>query len=313
MSILQEKTWMRKGLSEEPAPVLYRMSAYPDGARDRGRFHLLRFEEGQTDRIDRFIPHRHDFYELIWLPHARGRVVADFRAYPVLPRSVFFASPGQVHSWDLEPSAVGEIVSFTPEFFFVGSNQPGLLGRMSYLFTEIAEPLFQLEEAQAVRVETLFKELRDASVSKLAGRDDLVRSYLTIILTLLRQAYHLRNPEAGNIADGDSLARRFRLALETHFPDMLEVGDYAQLLQVSRSHLNDELRRQVGQSASEIIHQRLVLEAKRLLVHSTLTISETAYRLGFQDPSYFGRFFRRYTGQTPGMYRDEAIRELMAG
>jgi len=84
------------------------------------------------------------------------------------------------------------------------------------------------------------------------------------------------------------------------------------LLNVSRTHLNNGLRRYTGHSASELIHERMILEAKRRLLHSTLTIAEIAYELRFQDPSYFGRFFRKYTGVTPGAYRESVQYEAVA-
>jgi len=312
MTLLAEKSGAGRRGGDDRPPVLYPMSAYTEGLRKPGHFHLLRLQEGQNDRVSRVIPHRHDFFELIWLPSAHGQMQCDLRTFSVKPGSLFFASPGQIHSWRLTEPGDGEIVSFTPDFFLLSSTQPGLLGRMPFIYSDTVAPILHLDEAEGARMETLFRDLRLAASDCAPGRDDIVRAYLTIILTRLRQAYTRRYSEMDAPIQGDVLTRRFRLALEEHFPEMLEVGDYADLLQVSRSHLNDELRRQVGQSASEIIHQRLLLEAKRLLVHSTLTISEIAYSLRFHDPSYFGRFFRRCAGQTPGRYRDEASRDLLA-
>ncbi|MCC5023161.1 MAG: AraC family transcriptional regulator [Candidatus Synoicihabitans palmerolidicus] len=83
------------------------------------------------------------------------------------------------------------------------------------------------------------------------------------------------------------------------------------MLKVSRTHFNNVLRRFSGRSASELIHERILLEAKQRLLHSTLTIAEIAYDLRFQDPSYFGRCFRKYTGETPGEYRESAQFEAL--
>jgi AraC-like DNA-binding protein len=121
-------------------------------------------------------------------------------------------------------------------------------------------------------------------------------------------------PDVGESSAGPGLlVRRFRMALQDHFPRMLEVRQYAEMLQVSRSHLNAHLRRETGRSPSEIIHEHIALEAKRLLVHSPLTVSEIAYRLGFRDPSYFCRFFRKASGQAPLGFRSEAREVLLAG
>lgn len=79
--------------------------------------------------------------------------------------------------------------------------------------------------------------------------------------------------------------------------------DYAALLHVMERRLSEATKRCTGQTASEIIHERVLLEAKRLLVHSQLSISEVAYRLSIDDPAYFSRFFKKHTGKTPGEYK----------
>jgi len=86
------------------------------------------------------------------------------------------------------------------------------------------------------------------------------------------------------------------------------VGEYARLLALTPGHLNDLTKAATGQTASALIDARLILEAKRLLAHSDASTAEIAADLGFQDPSYFGRFFRRHVDQSPGAFR-AAIRE----
>jgi AraC-like DNA-binding protein len=290
------------------------MSAYTRGIRKPGQFHVIRFGGDEAHELGRLIPvpHRHDFFEIIWVRSGCGRVRSDLRSWPVQPRTLFFTSPGQVHAWEPAGEARGEIASFSEEFFGVNTDHPGLLTKMPFLYGGPVEPILHLDAAEGRKIDELFRHLHSEAAEPAPGRDDLVRAYLTIILTLARQAFDRRAPAAALPVPADLLARRFRLALEEHFPRLLEVGDYADLLRVSRTHLNDHLQRETGRTASEIIHERIVLEAKRLLAHTSLTASQIAYRLGFQDPSYFGRFFRRTTGQTPGDFRDRARTDLIA-
>jgi AraC-like DNA-binding protein len=100
--------------------------------------------------------------------------------------------------------------------------------------------------------------------------------------------------------------------VEAHSPRMRTSGEYADLLGVSRAHFCAEVRRRCGLSPGQLIQQKTVLEAKRRLMHSSFTVSEIAYALEFEDPSYFVRFFKRQTGITPTQYRvamrqDEAV------
>jgi AraC-like DNA-binding protein len=292
--------------------ALYPMSAYTQGIRKPGHFHVITFEEGQSERLNRFVPHRHDFFEIIWLREGRGQVRSDLRSFRVEPRTLFFTSPGQVHAWDLAGDACGDIASFSEEFFAVSSDHPGLLAKMPFLYAGPLDPILHLEPREARRIDSIFRQLHDGAADEAPGRDDLVRAYLTILLTSARQFFDRRAPEKNSPPAADLLSRRFRLALEEHFPRLLEVGEFAELLHVSRTHLNEHLRLETGRSASEIIHERIVLEAKRLLTHTSLPVAQIAYRLGFQDPSYFGRFFRRSTAQTPGEFRDRAQTDLVA-
>lgn len=288
------------------------MSAYTHGIRHPGQFHVIRFEDGQSDQLNRFVPHRHDFFEIIWLRSAQGLVRSDLRSYPVRPRTLFFTSPGQIHAWELAGEASGEIASFREEFFAVTSDHPGLLAKMPFLYAGAPDPILYLDAKEGARIDRVFRQLHTEAAEPAPGRDDLVRAYITILLTHARQCFARRAPENAPPATVDLLARRFRHALEEHFPQLLEAGEYAALLRVSRTHLNTHLHRETGRTASEIIHERIVLEAKRLLSHTSLTGAQIAHRLRFQDPSYFGRFFRRTTGQTPGEYRDQAQTDSLA-
>jgi AraC family transcriptional activator of pobA len=99
------------------------------------------------------------------------------------------------------------------------------------------------------------------------------------------------------------LVRRFRQAVERSFRVTTSVPDYARALGVTTSHLNESLRLETGLTAGDLIRERLLLEAKRLLLHSELTIAEIAYELGFEDPSYFSRFVRRELKASPAEFR----------
>jgi len=292
----------------------YPMPSDTSGIAQPGLFHVVRSEHGQDKRITGFQAHRHDFFEIIWIRSGSGVVRSDLHSYPIRPRTLFFASPGQVHAWEFDGKMSRELASFTAELFSVSSENPGILGKLPFLYSGAVEPILQMNAGENRQIERVFRCLHAEATEPAPGRDDLVRAYLTIVLTLARQFFSRRARQAEvSPPVADLLSRRFRLALEEHFPRLLSVGDYARFLGVSRNHLNDHLQSDLGRSASEIIHERIVLEAKRLLTHTTLTSAEIAYRLRFQDPSYFGRFFRRSTLKTPGEYRDHARSDMRAG
>jgi len=97
--------------------------------------------------------------------------------------------------------------------------------------------------------------------------------------------------------------RQFGALLNEHFRTQRSAGDYAELLHLSPNHLNALCRRALNKTASTLIHVRVIVEAQRLLSHSALGVAQVAYELGFEDASYFGRYFHKYVGTTPEAYR----------
>ena len=283
-------------------------------------FHVYPYDKTADPRNLRHVPHRHDFYQIIWLREGSGELECDLRRARFRANSLFFFAPGRMHSWRHEVATRGVMAGITPEFFNADANHPGLLGRMPFLH-DMAMPMLELEGVAAREMDELFQRLLDEPKRPEIGLDDIVRALMTIILSKARQHMKRRQdaersgaPAASGRAEAvHPLSQRFRVALEQNFPKLLKVSDYAALLHVSRSHLNEDLRLHTGRTASDHIHDRLLLEAKRLLVYSSFTVSEIAYQLRFQDPSYFGRFFRQRTGESPGAFRGREQAMLLNG
>jgi AraC family transcriptional activator of pobA len=140
-------------------------------------------------------------------------------------------------------------------------------------------------------------------LNKLTEFEEALGALLRILFIRAERIYE---QSQSNIEPGRSsaLMREFRLALEENFRTTQSVGAYAKLLKVSSDRLGKSVQERSGRSAGEIIRQRLLLEAERLLAHTEMAVSEIAYALNFQDPAYFSRFFRRLAGQSPGEFRE---------
>ena len=108
----------------------------------------------------------------------------------------------------------------------------------------------------------------------------------------------------GNMSRSILLSRRFKTLLEKHYGDMPDVASYAALLNVTERALNDATREALGNTASRLIRDRVMLEAKRLLLPSEISIGEIATQLSFDDPAYFSRCFRKHSGRSPVDFRN---------
>src|SRR6266404_5645116 len=233
-------------------------------------------EECVNLRSKRMEVHRHDYVELFLL-RGEGSVLIDFENYPLSGISLVAVGPGRVHAWQAD-KMTGLYIAFTQEFFDGASPPPSVLFDYPFMFGGELPSVIHLEAKQDAQVRNLFRSLM-VHLSRL----------------------HAAISPAAFTAVG--LVRRFRLEIERSFRTSTSVRDYARALGVTTSHLNECLRLETGLTAGDLIRARVVLEAKRLLLHSELTMAEIGYELGFEDPSYFSRFARRELKTSPQAFR----------
>jgi len=254
----------------------------------------------------RLRPHYHNFFQMI-LIRGNGAVMHDFRDSQVSGLTLFFLSPGQVHTMRPRRDFDGITVSFTQGFFDHRAAPPSALFELPFFFTTEISPLLKIPRGDTFRIAECFAEMQREFTAAEANAAEVLRAWLRIlfarVLRLLEQNRPSANPSRQSV-----LVRQFHLAVERGFRQERALTDYARELEVTANHLNDIVRAETGRSAGSIVRQRRLLDAQRLLSHSDLTVSEIGYQTGFPDPSYFVRFFRRETGKTPVAFRTE-IRE----
>ncbi|GAB5097310.1 helix-turn-helix domain-containing protein [Caballeronia sp. LP006] len=248
-------------------------------------------------------PHRHDFYHIAWVVTGTGHHVIDSVRYEVRPQSLFFMAPGQIHDFVLSPDTVGWSISFSSEFFsFRVQNRHSETEVPVHDFDQLAAAVY-LNDAQAHEMMRLIDGMMDEYRSELHGHQDAIWAYLRIfLLKAARMSSAAAVTESGT-SRNVLLSRRFKSLLEKHFRSMNDAADYARLLNVTERALNEATRAALGSTAAKLIRERVMLEAKRLLLHSEVNVAEIASQLSFDDPAYFSRCFRKHTGRSPIDYR----------
>ncbi|MBB1252770.1 AraC family transcriptional regulator [Streptomyces sp. OF3] len=273
--------------------------------------HLLPFALGTFDTIGPLsrasFPHRHSFHEVVYVAEGSGRHVVDSVCRPLRPPQLCVIWPGQVHHWELSGQLSGWVVLFNPDFLLTHPEDEELLRSLS------AQPLLPLSDEQARGLTALLREMREEHEGGANGHRSVLESLLHVLL--VRAARSVAAPAGGapEAPDGTGrppvedrareLARDFlgRLAL----PDGvgLSVGEHAARLGVSGGYLTESVKRATGRTPSQLLREARVREAKRLLVATELSVRRVAGRVGYPDPAYFCRFFRRETGISPGAFR----------
>jgi AraC family transcriptional activator of pobA len=285
---------------------IHPLSDYGPGMSAGQQFFIGRFEQSVASRPNRLRFHRHTYYEA-FLINGQGSYFADFREYGIAGATLIFVSPGQVHRWNQKPRMTGPMICFTQEFYDGKEPPPSSLVDLPFWFPFETPPLLTLDASQARKFDSLWAEM-EAEATPSKERDDIARALLRVLFYKAARIYRdfyekgtTQSAEGGR----SRIGQEFRLAVERHFRTITSVSDYAKTLHVTADHLGAVVRGETGCAPGDIIRERLLLEAKRLLVHTSMNVSEIAYALNFEDPAYFSRFFRRLTDKTPGNFREE--------
>lgn len=256
-------------------------------------FKISRFKEA----IKRTKPHKHDaYFELIYLSEGAGFHWIDTQKIQITPPMVFFLS-GQLHYWEMTSIPKGYVMLFREGFFdFIKQNT--LLNLIRSV-----EDIIDVQLSPDDNLDFLFAEMEKEYKNPSSNAGELIQGYLQVVLVKL-----LRHKEQMHTAYGtattDQVYRKFVHVLRSANPiSNLKVNEVAEQLHVSPQYLNVITRKASGKSASELISEQVILEAKRYLLHSDKNVSEIAFSLNFSDPSHFVKYFRKQTGETPQAFR----------
>jgi AraC family transcriptional regulator, transcriptional activator of pobA len=208
-----------------------------------------------------------------------------------------------------EPQVTGFVLSFSREFFFSDSSDTGLIDSLPFFDNPGVQPLLSVAgTALSGEIDQLLLKIQDEYASGREDSGDMLRSYLTALLIHARRIYIPHTEVGTSQLQRSELTRRFKKLVEEHFRQHKTVAAYAGMLNITAGHLSDTIQKDTGRTASEIIQQRVILEAKRLLFHSSKSVKEIAFELQYEDPSYFSRFFKTHAALTPEQFRSH-IRE----
>ncbi|MEZ4587862.1 MAG: helix-turn-helix transcriptional regulator [Gemmatimonadales bacterium] len=246
-------------------------------------------------------PHRLTFFDILCVSEGAGFLEQDGVRYPVAPGTVIFTNPGQVRRWRVE-RLDGLCLFFEGEFLETYFNDPLFLHRLSCFEPGRPSDLLPLGRASREQVLAQLEEMRLEIGAMRNDSAHLLRAILYQALIRLNRLYAARHKVAADTR-ANPLAYRFRRLVEERVHREHRVGAYARALGVSAGHLNEVSLRHLGRSAGRYVRGRILIEAKRLLLGTEHSAERIARDLGFRDPSYFGRFFRRETGLTPARFR----------
>ncbi|WP_431292258.1 helix-turn-helix domain-containing protein [Pedobacter sp. P26] len=225
--------------------------------------------------------------------------------YTHRPGTLTFTFPNQTFSTsNVSEDAFGYYMFFIPEF--LNDIIPSIKIADEFPFYDISGvPVFQIESEEMENILVLVMKINTELQYKKSGRDKAIKMYVYLLLLEAKRSYERQN--IGNtksfLRDSSKLINRFKKLVTQYYLNKKQVNDYAQMLGVSPNHLNRIVKENTGKTASEVIKEMILQEAKSLLLYTGNSVAEIAYRLDFSDPASFNRFFKTFTKETPLAYR----------
>jgi len=247
-------------------------------------------------------PHRHSFFHLLFFMEGAGKHTIDFNHFEVKPYQIYFMIPGQVHSWNFEGHVDGYVVNFSESFFQSFLLKSEYVSSFSFFNGITTENVLDLSETIQKPVCDIFEELIRQSQQRYVFKEDMIRVLLLQLFITIEQSVSV-NHQSPTGFQTNPVLKNFQKLIEKNFLETRLPGEYAEMLNITPNHLNALCKEHLGMQAGELIRDRVVLEAKRLLVNISLSISEIAYKLNFNDNSYFTKFFKKEVGVSPEIFR----------
>jgi AraC family transcriptional activator of pobA len=269
---------------------------------------VSRFSEYLQEHQNLVFPHRHSFYHLVLFTEGGGWHTIDFNHFQVMPFQIYFMVPGQVHSWNFEGDVNGYVVNFSDSFFKSFLLKPDYLEFFSFLNGDSKQGVVELPESVKPKILGQFEDLLGQYDQHSDFREDLIRVLLLQLFLTIEQSIAPDQRQKG-VYHKNAVIHNFQKLIDRNFTKHRLPGEYAEMLNVTPNHLNALSKEHIGMQAGELIRNRIVLEAKRLLINLNLTVSEISYQLNFNDNSYFTKFFKKEVGLTPEEFRKKSADE----
>lgn len=249
-------------------------------------------------------PHRHDdFYEILFVTHGTGTYTIDLQEYKIKPNTVFFLSPGQIHEIVFSDDVNGYIFLFSSFFYLSNKSDPYKLFEFPFFYSLKYDnpPLYLKSKASIDDLDSLFKKTLIEVNTDAIDSKEATHALLDLILIHCKRLYP--QTEGTQLKKGHILIKRFKQLIEEKCTENIGVKEYADILEVTANHLSETVKEFTGRTPTDFINDRMVLEIKRLLIHTQFTVQEIAFQLHFADQSYFSKYFKKITGLSPSEFR----------
>lgn len=269
-------------------------------------FKMYHFNGERPHRDDLLTPHRKDHYLFVMMRQGGHQQWIDMAPYVPRENTFYFVGPDNIIVKEIGKCMWSTGIAFTRDFMALQegaalANLPIVKNPHNIHELSLSPNDILFIEDMLVKLDTEYRQPGEWQQRMLAAHTTALLTYMSRVYT--EQAFNVE------FTADKSLLKKFQSAVNENYLELHEVAEYAALLNISAGYLSEMVKAQSGKPAIKHIHERILLEAKRLLFHTDTSLKEMAYHLGFADASYFNRFFKREAGETPAAFR-ESIRKM---
>jgi AraC-like DNA-binding protein len=254
--------------------------------------------KGVTD-----VSHRHDYFTLLIINEAEGQHLIDYGDYSFGNHQVHVVSPGQVHQVILNDKPEGVVITFSKSFLINNGISLDFIYNIKLFDSFGSAAPIDFDEKIFNKLLGYIEMMKDceklSSIHKLRAIGSLLQLFLIEVENYISSNTNQINLESRN----SCLIRDFKTLVDAEFQINHKVSFYATKLGLSSKYLSTTLKNLTGRTAKEHIKDRVLLEAKRLLLHNDISLKEIAYKIGFQEPLHFSSFFKKEMNEPPSLYR----------
>lgn len=266
-------------------------------------FRFFSFEDNSHfDHLQRL-----NYYSLIWIKKGNGSIKADFSEYGFATNILFAFSPYQPFLFQTNEPIEGVAINFHPDFFCIHKHHQEVACN-GVLFNNIYNPPYvTIDENANATFEMVLGQIKAEMQNPALAQYELLVSYLKIFLITASRLKTIQHTEIQvNTPENKEpfILQNLKSYIETHFKTKHSASDYADLLNISANALAKITKSHFNKTLTDLISERIIIEAKRELYLTNKAIKEIAYELGYQDEYYFSRFFKTNADISPQMYRD---------
>lgn len=247
--------------------------------------------------------HRVEFHNIIYFTKGSGTHYVDFQPYKYYPGSILFVSKGQVHAFKLNTDCKGYITLFTEDFLSKNLIHSDILSLYRLYNYHLHNPIIHQKEISSKNIyNTIFEMYEEYNSKDDFAKEETLRLLLKLLLLRIERIKQTLTPKFKN-SEWISNFNSFKSLVERNFTETRNAKDYAGMMNISYKHLNEICKSITGNSAKKFIDIFVILEIKRSLAISDLSVNALTYDLGFDEPTNLIKFFKKHTQQSPTRFK----------